>query len=198
MADAFLLAAARTPIGKFLGGLADVSAPRTWRHRPQGGTRTGQNAAGKSRRSHFRQCPASRPGPEPGPAGGPQSRAAGHDRGFHGQQGLRLRAQSGHARRPGHSRRRRRPDRRRRHGIDEPGAAPAFRRPDRLEIRRSESRRFRGPRWPMVPVRRLGDGRGGRACRRRSAASTRADMDVFAVESHQRAVGRMAGRGIQR
>ncbi len=27
MADAFLLAAARTPIGKFLGGLADVSAP---------------------------------------------------------------------------------------------------------------------------------------------------------------------------
>ena len=27
MSDAFLLAAARTPIGKFLGGLADLTAP---------------------------------------------------------------------------------------------------------------------------------------------------------------------------
>jgi acetyl-CoA C-acetyltransferase len=28
VADAFLLSAARTPIGKYLGGLADVSAPQ--------------------------------------------------------------------------------------------------------------------------------------------------------------------------
>jgi acetyl-CoA C-acetyltransferase len=28
MADTFILSAARTPIGKFLGGLADLSAPQ--------------------------------------------------------------------------------------------------------------------------------------------------------------------------
>ena len=142
MAEAFLLSAARTPIGKFLGGLADVSAPELGAIALKAALERAKVAARQGRRSHLRQRATSRARSEPGPAGGPQGRAAGHDRGVHRQQGLRLRPQGGHAGRPGDPGRRRRPDRGRRHGVDEPGAAPALRCPGRLEVRRPKGRRF--------------------------------------------------------
>ena len=76
MADAFLLSAARTPIGKYLGGLADVPAPQL------GAVALAEalQRAGVPPRAIdeviFGNVHPGRRGPEPGPAGGAEGRPA--------------------------------------------------------------------------------------------------------------------------
>ena len=187
MPDAFLLSAARTPIGKYLGALAEVPAPQLGAVALQEALRRARRRRARSTKSSW--ATSCRPGSAKTRPGRRRSRPGLPDyhRRLHGQQGVRLRAQGGDAGRPGDPRRRRRTDPGRRHGEHEPGAVPALRRPRRLEVRRPKGRRRDDPRRPVVRLRGLAHGRGGRAHRRASAASSRAEQDRFAAQSQQRA-----------
>ena len=136
------------------------------RHRPRrprdrGGARALRRRPRAGPAGRLRPGPAGRPGPDPlapGPDQGrhPQGGPLGDD-----QQGLRL----GHAldrhRRPGDPRRRHRGRRDRRHGVDEPGALPAARRPLRLPDGRRQGDRRDDPRRPHQPLHREADDQRG-------------------------------------
>ena len=91
---------------------------------------------------------------------------AGHGRGAHDQQGLRLGAEGGDARGPGDRDRRHRDRGRRRHGVDEQHAVPAAARPRRAADGQRPADRLDDQRRPLVLVRELPHGDGGRARRR--------------------------------
>ena len=131
-----------------------------------------------------------------GPAGGdlrggiPDTVAGPHD-----EQGVRLRAEGGHARGPGIKAGDAELDRRRRHGEHEPGAVPAARRPARLQVRRPEDgrcarsttgcgARSRTARWATRP-----------STSPAKCGVSRADQDRFSAQSHQRAAAAWASGG---
>ncbi len=120
-----IVAGVRTPIGAMSGQLAGVSAPQL------GAacikvliSRTGHRRR-DDRRSDHGQRDRRRAGSEPGPAGGHLRRIARVGRGRHGQQGMRLRVEGGHARRPGDPGWRCGNRDRRRHGKHDAGALSA-------------------------------------------------------------------------
>ncbi len=179
MRDAVIVSAVRTPTGKFLGALKDLTAPQLGalvvcrsgaprRHRPR-----------HRRRVHHGQRRLRRIRAESGAPGGAQGRPARPRRGAHDQQSLRVGAEGGDARPSGDRDRRHRRRRRRRHGVDEqlpvPPAAGA-RRPAH------GPRRDRGlddQRRPLVRVRAVPHGERGRSrgralpCRPRRAGRVR-------------------------
>ena len=65
-----IVGGARTPIGKLLGGLKDVSATRSWRLRDRGGARAFGRFAGARRLRRDGSGAASRHRSDPGSAGG--------------------------------------------------------------------------------------------------------------------------------
>ena len=116
--DAFILSAARTPIGKFLGGLADSQRPAQLGALAVAEALIRAGAVPTAgRRSDPRQRPAGRRRPEPRPPGGPRRRACPTPSApspinkvcGSGLKAVMLAAQA-------IRRRRRRPGRRRRHG----------------------------------------------------------------------------------
>ena len=148
MAEAVIVAGARTPIGKLsgalagftamdLGGFAIAEALEAGRRRPRPG-RLRADGPGHP----------GRPGPDHGPPGGGQGRHP-HDRpGQHHQQGLPVGPQHHLPGRPDDPRRRRRDRGGRRHGVDDPGALPAARGPGRLPARRRHAGRLHDVRRP--------------------------------------------------
>ena len=197
MADAFLLSAARTPIGKYLGGLADVPAPQLGaspspkrcrrakaRRRP-----IDEVIMGNVLQAGVGQNPARQAALK---AGLPDTIAAFTVNKVCGS-GLKAVMLAAQAIRAGDAE----SDRRRRHGEHEPGAVPALRRPDRLEVRRPEGGRCHDPRRPVVRLRELAHGRGGRAHRRQAWRHSRRPGSLLRPEPPARR-RRLGKRRIQR
>ncbi len=169
MSGSVIVAGARTPIGRLLGGLKDKSAADL------GGVaikaaleRAGvtgdqvdyvimgqviQAGAGQNTARHGRHR-------------GGAADVAPVD---HHQQGLPVRPERDRDGRPAHPRRRARDRRRRRHGVDDQRPAPAAEVARGLQVRRRRARRLDGLRRPARPVHRPGDGRADRACNAEAA-----------------------------
>ena len=169
MSDVFILSAARTPIGKFLGGLSTVPATPLGAVAIRAAVERAGSGAGADRRGLHGPGHPGRCRPGAGPPGGARRRAPERRRGHDHQQGLRLRPQGGDARRRVDPGRRRRRDRGRRHGEHEPGPVPAAGRAGRLSAgQRRAGRRDRPRRAVVRDLRRPhGDARraGGRQAR---------------------------------
>ena len=120
-----IVAGARTPIGRLLGGLKDLSAADLGGVAIKGAL----EKAGVCRRpGRLRDHGPGHPGrrrPDHRPPGRRQGRHPDERPLDHHQQGLPLRHQRDRAGRPADPRRRARDRRRRRHGVDDQGPAPA-------------------------------------------------------------------------
>ena len=103
------------------------------------------------------------------------------------QQGVPVRAGRDRAGRPADPGRRVRRRGGRRHGVDEPGAAPAARGAPGVQVRLGRAARRHGPRRADRRVRPPLDGRVHRTAQRRGSSIGRAEQDEFAARSHQRA-----------
>ena len=181
-----IVAGVRTPIGAMNGALATVPAPELGaacikallERTGVAGTKIDEVIMGNVIAAGLGQNPARQAAIF---AGLPESR-----RGRHGQQGLRLGPQSGHAGRPGDSCGRRRSGRGRRHGEHDAcalspdqgarGLSPGSRRAARLD----------DPRRPLGRLRQEAHGDLRRALCRKYEFS-RQEQDDFAVRSHTRA-----------
>ena len=120
--------------------------PRWRRH--QGGARAGRHLRRPGRlRDHGPRHPGRRR-PEPGPPGRGRRRHPDVGALVHPEQGLPLRHRRDRAGRPADPRRRVRHRGGRRHGVDDPGAAPAGQLPHRHQVRRHQADRLDGPRRP--------------------------------------------------
>ena len=107
------------------------------------------------------------------------------------QQGLPVRAGRDRAGRPAHPGRRVRHRGGRRHGVDDPGAAPAARRPARLQVRLGRAGRLDGPRRPHRRLRPRVHGRVDRAAQRRArhhAARSRTSSPPGRTSARPRAI----------
>ncbi len=164
---AYLVSAARTPIGKLGGALAGVPATTAGRRRHSrcgGARRPGPGDRGDRRRPDGPGPPGGgRPGA--GAPGRARGRTPGSDPGHDDQPGLRLRPQGDHAGRRRDPGRRRRARRGRWHGEHERGALPAARGALRLPARERRGGRLDGRRRPLVRSRGLPHGHPRRARR---------------------------------
>ena len=167
MSGSVIVAGARTPIGRLLGGLKDQSAADLGGVAIKGalekagvsGDQVDYVIMGQVIQAGAGQIPAR-------PAGGhgrhPDDRALDHH-----QQGLPVRHQRDRDGRPADPRRRVRHRRGRRHGVDDQRPAPAAEVPRGLQVRRRDAGRLDGLRRALRPVHRPGDGRAHRAVQRR-------------------------------
>ena len=154
----YIVAGARTPIGKMSGALASLTAVDLGAHAIAAAPRTGRRGARRGRpRDH---------GPGAHGRPGPGAVAPGRREGRHPQVGPRRQRQQGVPvgpqhdlpRQPDDRRRRRRHRGGRRHGVDDQRAVPRRRRPGRLPLRQHRAARRDHRRRPVVRVRRLPDG----------------------------------------
>ena len=136
-----IVSAARTPIGKFLGGLSTLTAPELGAVAIRAAVAARRHRPRRRRRSHHGQRHPGRRRPGPGATGGDQGRHSGHRLRDDHQQGLRLRSQGRDARRAVDQGRRSRSDRRRRTGVDVQRAVLHVWNAQRREARRPDDRR---------------------------------------------------------
>ena len=173
-ASSVIVSAVRTPTGKLLGVLKDLTAPATRRPR-RSPKPSGAPASTRRSSTSASWATSSRPaGTEPGAAGGAQGRAARSRRGGHDQQGLRLGTEGGHAGRPGHPRRRHRHRGRGRNGVDEQHARICSERPRGTAYRQQRAGRLDDHRRPVVRVRAVPHGQFRRSRRRALSRRPRA------------------------
>ena len=90
MTEIVIVAAARTPIGAFMGGLGSVPADQLGATVIKEALDRAKLDAAEVSDVILGQVLTAGPGAEPGAAGGDQGRAADRDAGDHGQPGLRL------------------------------------------------------------------------------------------------------------
>ena len=162
-----VVAGARTPIGKLLGGLSGLSAVELGglaiaAALERAGLRPDQVdyvVMGQVLQAGSGQIPARQAAVR---GRRPDDRARAD-----GQQGLPLRAERHRPGRPADPRRGVRGRGRRRHGVDEPGAAPAHRLAGRPPLRAGDDARPPGPRRPGGRLHRPADGRAHRRPRHR-------------------------------
>ena len=129
MPGSYIVAGARTPIGKMSGALASLSAADLGGAAIAAALERAGVASGRGRSRRDRPGADGRPGPGAQPAGGGQGRHPDVDAVGERQQGLPLRTQRDLPRRPDDRRRGRRHRRRRRHGVDDQRAVPRRRGP---------------------------------------------------------------------
>ena len=173
MSGSVIVAGARTPIGRLLGALKDFSAAdlggvaikAALERAGVTGDQVDYVIMGQVIQAGAGQIPAR----QAAVAGGiPMTRALDHD-----QQGLPVRPRRDRAGRPADPRRRVRDRRGRRHGVDDPGAAPAAEVPRGLS---STATRRWSTRWPTTgSTDSLRPGRDGRAAPRTATPRTAAD-----------------------
>ena len=187
MAEAVIVAGARTPIGKLSGALAGFTGhgPRGFRHR--GGVVSVPGCRPTRSTTCYGPGHPRRPGPDHGPPGGGEGRYPHVRPGQHHQQGLPLRPQHDLPGRPDDPRRRCRHRGGRRHGVDDPGPLPAARGPRRLPHRRRRPDRLHDVRRPHRRLRPHRDGPVHRAAQREDRASRVERQDAFAAASHEKA-----------
>ena len=176
-----IVAGARTPIGRLLGGLKDLSAADLGGVAIKGALEKAGVAADQVDYVIMGQVIQAGAGQNParGAAVGrrdPDERPVDHH-----QQGLPLRPQRDRDGRPADPRRRGRDRRRRRHGVDDQRAAPAAEVPRGLQVRRRHAGRLDGLRRALRPVHRPGDGAADRGEQRRRANLTREEQDAFSA-----------------
>ena len=181
MSGTVIVAGARTPIGRLLGGLKALSAADLGGVAIKGALEQAGRRAGPGRlRDHGPGHPGRRrpdPRPQAGVAGGiPMTVPAltinkvclsGPERDRAG--------------RPADPRRRVRDRRRRRHGVDDQRPAPAAEVARGLQVRRHHAGRLDGLRRALRPVRPAGDGRADRGLQRPHTELTREEQDAFAA-----------------
>ena len=166
MRESVIIAAARTPTGKFLGSLKDFTAPELGAIAVREAVRRAGIDPGRRRRMHHGQRRVRRRGTESRAPGGAQRRPARARRRDDHQQGLRIRPESRDARGTGDRGRRHRHRRRRRHGVDEQHAVSPAARPRRAAHGQRDDRRRDDPGRPVVRLRPVPHGDVGRARRR--------------------------------
>ena len=105
MREAVIVSAVRTPTGKFLGALKDLTAPELGALVVAEAVRRAGIDPAIVDECIMGNVVSAGLGPEPGAAGGAQGRPARSRRGAHDQQGLRLGPEGGDARRIRGSRR---------------------------------------------------------------------------------------------
>ena len=167
MSGSVIVAGARTPIGRLLGGLKSLSAAELGGVAIKGaldkagvsGDQVDYLIMGQVILAGAGQNPARTAGIH---AGLPLLAAVDHD-----QQGLPLRPERDRHGRPADPRRRGRDHRRRRHGVDDQRAPPAAEVARGLQVRRRHAGRLDGLRRPVGPDHRAGDGRPDRGLQRR-------------------------------
>ena len=166
--------------------------PARPRARGEGGARRGpprRYRAGAGRRVHHGQRRVGRRWTGPGPSGRAPGRT-GRPRGLlDHQQGLRIRAEGGHAGGTGHCDRRHRHRRRGRHGIDEQLPLHAAARARGVPDGERRGCRLDGPRRALVLAGALAHGAGGRGGRRPLRRVTRGPGHVRRGESSQGGTG---------
>ena len=180
MSGSVIVAGARTPIGRLLGGLKDLSAADLGGVAIKGAL----EKAGVSRRpGRLRDHGPGHPGrrrPDHRPPGRGQGRHPDERPVDHHQQGVPVRPQRDRAGRPADPRRRVRDRRRRRHGVDDQRPAPAAQVPRGLQVRRH--RRW-STRWPTTrsttssPTQAMGSL--DRGCNAAGDDLTREEQDAF-------------------
>ena len=198
MAEAVIVAGARTPIGKLSGALAGFTAMDL------GGfaiaealSRAGRLARSGRLRAHG-PGDSGRPGPDHGPPGRGQGRDPDVRSGQHHQQGLPVGTQHDLPGRPDDPRRRGRHRRGRRHGVDDPGALPPAGRPCGLPHRRRGARRLHDVRRPHRRLRPHRHGTVDRAAQPEDRHLPGAPGRLLGRqprEGRRRGQGRPAGRG---
>ena len=174
----YIVSAARTPIGAFLGSLSSVRAPELGATAIQGALARAKLAPdaieevfmGNVLSAGIGQAPARQAAIY---AGIPNTRP-----GHHGEQGVRLGHAGGHLRRQDHRGRRRRPRHGRRHGVDVERALLPREGAHRVPHGRRQDRRRDDLRRPLGPVLQRPHGHLRRQVRRR-------------VQVHARAAGRV-------
>ena len=166
MSGTVIVAGARTPIGRLLGGLKSLSAADLGGVAIKGAL----EKAGVSRRPG--RLPDHGPGhpgrrrPEPRPQRGHRRWPAALGAVDHGQQGLPVGAERDRPGRPPDQRRRGRHRGGRRHGVDDQRPPPAAEVPRGLQVRRHHAGRLDGLRRALRPGDPAGDGRADRGLQR--------------------------------
>ena len=183
MSGSVIVAGARTPIGRLLGGLKDFSGADLGGVAIKGGAGAGRGHRRPGRLRDHGPGPAGRRRADPRPPGRGQGRHPDDRPGAHDQQGLPVGLERDRAGRPADPRRRVRDRRRRRHGVDDQRAAPAAEVARGLQVRR---RRRWSTRWRTT----------GCSTRSPTQADGRADRGVQrgAHEPHPRGAGRVRRR----
>ena len=167
MPGSYIVAGARTPIGKMSGALAGVQRRRARWLRDQGRARARRRVARRGRARHHGPGAHGRPGPGAVAAGRRQGRHPDERAERQHQQGLPLGPQHHLPRRPDDRCRRGRHRRRRRHGEHDERAVPGRGRSRRVPLRQHRARRRDHQGRPVVRVRRLPHGPRHRALHRR-------------------------------
>ena len=182
-----IVAGARTPMGRLLGSLKGFSGAELGGPGDQGRAQPGRRGARPGRLRDHGPGPTGRRRPDHRTSGCRQGRHPDDRSRDHDQQGLPLRPGCHRARRPADPRRRVRDRRGRRHGVDDPGAAPAAEEPRGLQVRRRArcstrwrttgcSARSTSARWASPP-----------SGTTPSSGISREEQDAFSAQSHQRA-----------
>ena len=190
MAGSVIVAGARTPIGRLLGGLKGLSGRRARRRRDQGRPGEGRRRRRPGRLRDHGPGAAGRRRPDHRPPGRGQGRHPDERPVDHHQQGLPVRPERDRARRPADPRRRVRRRRGRRHGVDDQRAAPAAEVARGLQVRRRDAA---STRWPTT-------GSGTRSPTRPMGALTE-QCNTAGAEADPRGAGRVlapartSGRG---
>ena len=159
MAGSVIVAGARTPIGRLLGGLKDLAATDLGGVAIKGALEKSGVARRPGRLRDHGPGAAGRRRPDPGSPGRGQGRHPdGRVPATHHQQGVPVGRQRDRARRPADPRRRVRGRRRRRHGVDDQRAAPDDEVARGLQVRRRHGARPHGVRRTVGRLHRPGDG----------------------------------------
>ncbi len=124
--DIFILSAVRTPIGKFLGELSEVPAPKLGAAVAAEALKRAGVSADQIDEAIFGNVVQAGVGQNPRATGGFVCGASRFHRGLHGQQSLRLGLKGRHASGPGDQGGRLPSRVGRWHGKHEPGAAPTY------------------------------------------------------------------------
>ena len=166
MSGSVIVAGARTPIGRLLGGLKDQSAADLGGVAIAGALEkagvTGDQVDYVIMGQVIQAGAGQNPARTAAVAGGIPMNVPTH----HHQQGVPVRHQRHRAGRPADPRRRGRDRRRRRHGVDDQRPAPAAEVARGLQVRRHHARRLDGLRRAVGPGHRAGDGHADRAVQR--------------------------------
>ena len=158
MTSTVIVAGARTPMGRFNGALASVSATELGGSPSAARWQSAGVAGGRRRLRDHGPGAAGRCRADPRPAGGGGRWHRDGRSGGHHQQGVSVRPGRDRAGRPADPRRRVQHRRRRRHGVHDPGTAPAARFARRLQVRRRHDDRSPRARRPARRVHRRADG----------------------------------------
>ena len=205
IASVYIVAAARTPVGAFLGSLVRLAAPRLGAVAIRRRARASQARARRRGRSLHGQRAFGGHRPSARAPGSTLCRSSPTRARDHGEQGLRIGPSGGHSRRQDRRARRCRRRRRGRHGVDVERALLPAEGAHRLPHGRRRARRRDDLRRPLGPVPPVSHGRGGRALREgvsssRAKRKTRSPRRATAARSprRRRALRRseiVAGRG---